>query len=53
MNDLLTTLALMKSLSLEERWEDQERGNYDADALREEFRQRLYADAPLELTTNE
>lgn len=25
------------------RWEDQERGNFDVDLLREEFRSRLYA----------
>jgi hypothetical protein len=25
------------------RWEDEERGNYDVDQLRQEFRSRLYA----------
>jgi len=28
------------------RWEDQERGNFDVDQLRQEFRSRLYAADP-------
>ena len=39
--DVNTTLLL--SLTGEStRWEDQERGNYDVDQLRQEFRKRLY-----------
>ncbi len=30
------------------RWEDQERGNWDIEAMRKEFRQRLYVNPPAE-----
>ncbi len=40
---------ILKRPASVERWEEQERGDYDLDRFGEEFRQRLYSDRGREL----
>jgi hypothetical protein len=45
------TLLLLAQAGEGQRWEDEERGNYDAEQLRAEFRRHLYGadSAPAEI----